>query len=741
MKDSPTLPPALSRDHPCADYRVGHLTLRYLWQASRDRVELLLFPTRREADLVARRGQEPVHPATARYGTGMLRGDVIHDSLVQVHRRGDGLGFPTSCNSWAAGHTLRNSETTDLLSFREQVAEQPSADHLEVLTTLATPDGLIARHRLRWDARQPDGVTISIEVANEGETPFVLEHLASFSLGKLSPFARDDMPGRLRLHRFRSAWSMEGRHDVQPLEALHLERFWGEGGANQLRYGQVGSLPVRGFFPFIGLEDTAAGVLWGAQLAWHGSWQMEVYRRDDPVVLAGGLADYDLGQWARTLRPGERFTAPTALVSCAEGGIDELCQNLVGLQESLSHPEPAAEKHLPIIFNEWCSSWGHPTHENVLATGRKLQETETEIFVIDDGWALRPEGTFQCNGDWIVHPTSFPQGLRATTGALAELGLRTGLWFELEVATRGSAAFAETDHHLHRHGHILQVGQRRFWDLRDPWTRDYLRGKVIQQLKEGGFKYLKVDYNDSIGLGCAPLGDDSAGLGEGLRQHLCAVHEFFLEIRRAIPDLTIENCASGGHRLEPGFVGLTSMSSFSDAHEGVEIPIIAASLHRLIPARKNQVWIVLRPHDDARRLNYGFASTFLGRMAVSGDLVALSEESFSRVKEAQAFYRRVHHLIRDGRSWLDQSGLGDSYRYPRGWQALRRLSPAEDEVLIVAHAFAAPPAEPITVPLPPGRWKAVEALAGSPVTLEEGSCRLLLDEAFTGEVLHLRRVR
>jgi alpha-galactosidase len=49
----------------------------------------------------------------------------------------------------------------------------------------------------------------------------------------------------------------------------------------------------------------------------------------------------------------------------------------------------------------------------------------------------------------------------------------------------------------------------------------------------------------------------------------------------------IENCASGGHRLEPSFMGLTSMASFSDAHETRDIPVIAANLHRLIQPRQS----------------------------------------------------------------------------------------------------------------------------------------------------------
>ena len=71
-------------------------------------------------------------------------------------------------------------------------------------------------------------------------------------------------------------------------------------------------------------------------------------------------------------------------------------------------------------------------------------------------------------------------------------------------------------------------------------------------------------------------------MGEGLRQHLEAVQAFIKRFVKRSLKLVIENCSSGGHRLEPSMMELASMASFSDAHEQKEIPIIAANLHRAI---------------------------------------------------------------------------------------------------------------------------------------------------------------
>ena len=68
------------------------------------------------------------------------------------------------------------------------------------------------------------------------------------------------------------------------------------------------------------------------------------------------------------------------------------------------------------------------------------------------------------------------------------------------------------------------------------------------------------------------------GLGEGLRTHMLSSQAFFRQMRSHVPGLVIENCSSGGHRLELSMMALCDVASFSDAHECVSIPIIAANI-------------------------------------------------------------------------------------------------------------------------------------------------------------------
>jgi alpha-galactosidase len=654
----------------------------------------------------------------------------VLDSLVQLKCMEDIYG-----GSFSQGRTMRSGHSTAVLEFIGQKVHKKNGG-TSVVTTLQHPSGLRCEHQLSWQGNVPV-FSSRVSVRNAGKKPLTLEMLSSFSLGGITPYAHDDAPNRLFVHRYRSSWSAEGRLDTQGIEDLQLERSWIGHGIACERFGQVGSMPVRGFFPFVALEDREAGVLWGAQLACPGSWQMEVFRKDDFVALSGGQADREFGHWFKTLNAGETYETPVATIGCIKGNIDQLAQRLSSAQEGPLANLPKIENELPIVVNEWCTSWGNPSEENLLALAQRIKGTPAKYLVIDDGWAERPSGGIQQNGDWIINGKAFPNGLAATCQAIRDHGLIPGIWFEFEVCNPGSKAFSLTDHHLHRDGRVLQVGSRHYWDFRDPFTFDYLTKKLIHLLRDNGLGYLKVDYNETIGFGV----DGAESPGEGLRQHLEGMQKFFRKMREEIPDLVIENCSSGGHRLEPSMMGLCAMGSFSDAHETREIPIIAANLQRLILPRQSQVWAVLRKNDTAQRLAYSLAATFLGRMCLSGEVHDLSPAQWKLSVSAMELYRRVYPIIRDGHSTF-HGETGKSWRHPQGWQAVLRTSKNGKRALLVAHTFGKAFPKSVQIPLAESGWKIDEAWPekqGLSATLTGKSLQLDLTSEFRACVVSLRR--
>lgn len=503
---------------------------------------------------------------------------------------------------------------------------------------------------------------------NGSDEEIVPEMLASFAIRDIQADC---------IHRLQSFWSAEGKLRTETIDDLHLEPSWNRCGLRIEKFGNVGSMPVRKYFPFLALENSNMGTVLGIQLYCASSWQMEILcKDDDSLAVVGGIADRDFGHWSKRLAPGETFETPEAVI--AEGdSLYEVCDYLVKAQKPNFSP---IDNKMGILFNEYCTTWGNPSFDNMKRICDKIAGKGIQFLVIDSGWYGKTDHWWDSIGDWDVNETKFPGGMKPIADYIRSQGMIPGLWYEMEAVASGSQYYEQAEHLLKKDGVPLTVGGRRFWDMEDPWVIDYLTTKVIKVLKECGFGYLKVDYNDTIGMGC----DDKDGFGEGLRKKVQASRRFFEKIREEIPDIVIENCSSGGHRLEPSMMELVSQASFSDAHETLAIPLIAANMHRVIPPEQSQIWAVLRADDSDNRIFYSMTATFLGRMCLSGDIYDLDERQWQLVEQGMKFYELVSDIIRDGVTvCCDYSTT--QYNNPTGSQlVIRRLG---NRNLAIYHRF------------------------------------------------------
>ncbi|MDY6007653.1 MAG: glycoside hydrolase family 36 protein, partial [Gemmiger sp.] len=398
--------------------------------------------------------------------------------------------------------------------------------------------------------------------------------------------------------------------------------------------------------------------------------------------------------WCKTLAPGACFTAPKAVLTAVCGGVDTAAQVLAeNTRRAIEPLLPASEKTLPVLFNEFCSTWGKPTEETVLRHVRALKGKNLGYYVIDAGWY--DDDAFEAAaklGRWELSRKAFPHGLKYVVDAIHDTEMKAGIWFEFEVAGRDEPdCFNKTELLLTCDGRPITAGDRRFWDMRKPEVQEYLAHRVIDFLRDNDIDYMKVDYNENIGLGC----DGAESLGEGLYEQILASQQFFARIRRELPDLVLELCASGGHRLCHSCLELSCMASFSDAHECDEIPIIAANMHRMILPRQSQIWAVVKAGQPLQKLYYQICSGLLGRLCFSGEPDALSAAQWTVMDEGTAFYGKAASIIDHGVSQRFGSRIV-SYRAPRGWQAVVRRG--ETRTLVVVHTFGAAP-EAVTLPV------------------------------------------
>ena len=595
------------------------------------------------------------------------------ESMIQFKLTGD-----TCYARNAPGDSMRNSGSIESLTMLSQRQE---ADL--IITEFKDCNELYFSHIVHYGENLPF-IEVSTSVEHRGEVPVTFEMFSSFSLGMLSLFQPDDGPEKYMVHRFHSLWSGEGRHSKLHAEDCNLEMSWQASSFRGIRFGQRGSLPTKTYAPFAGLEDIAAGVIWGAQLEAIGPWMLEVTRSGDFISISGGIPDREFAGWTKRLNPGETFVSPTAILSCACGDIQDLTARLIAFQEEPEILE--VERNLPVMFNDWCCSWGFPSEDNLRPLCKQVAALGVKYFILDTGWHKEADTIDWGSGigDWKINEQFYHGGFASFMQFIRSQGLVPGIWFEFENCTENSTPAREEGLLLKLDGIPIKVGNRRFLDFRKEETLSYLKEKVIAMLRKYRIGYIKVDNNAQMGCGC----DGNESPLENLFEHLRGVEKFLAILREELPELVIEVCASGGHRLSPWWLRRASLSSGSDAHEGVEIPIIAANVQQLVPASKAQVWVVVHGDDTSKRLAYSFAAGMLGRMCISGDIGELNAEQLAFLKDAVEFYREAAEIIRYGKS--RRSGkYGRSYTSPHGWQLVRRKYRGRE--LIVVHTFAESP--------------------------------------------------
>ncbi len=651
------------------------------------------------------------------------------DTLAQIKIAGD--VYP---GGYAGGATMRQSKTAEGFCYVSQDMSIKEG-RTDIRTVLQDKRNYKIMHQLSYTEGE-EAVRSRCTFFNDGKENAKLELLSSFSLGKISPYMEGDGHDTIKVHRLRSVWSMEGRLETKTLEELQLEPSWAGHAVRSERYGQAGSMPVNRYFPCLIVEDCKNHIFWGAQIAHNASWQMEIYRRGDNIQISGGLADREFGHWMKDVGPGESFSTPWAILSvCHNESIEPIFQRLTGALENDVNAGPESEQTLPIIYNEYCTTWGCPSHENISKIVDTIKGRGFSYFVIDCGW-YKQEGVpwDVAMGDYKVSEKLFPEGLQKTVDLIKESGMKPGIWFEIDNVGCEADAYQKTEHLLKRDGAVLTTTMRRFWDMRQPWVQKYLTEKVIGTLKKYGFEYMKMDYNDTIGIGC----DGAESLGEGLRQNMAASLEFIRKVKKEIPGIILENCASGGHKLEPLMMAECSMASFSDAHECDEIPIIAANLHRAILPRQSQIWAVIRKADSLKRIAYSVANTFLGRMCISGDVWELSEIQWKVIEAGMGFYRKISSIIKKGYTTRYGTEI-TSYRHPQGWQGILRIS-TDGKAFALFHGFHGAAGMEVSIPVSDKYTVCdIYSYEEEKVWFQDGALHLLISEDMKAVAVYMEK--
>lgn len=393
-------------------------------------------------------------------------------------------------------------------------------------------------------------------IENNGEEEQTVEYISNFYYEGIEKEGRLRQDEKLRLKIPHNSWQREMNWKEYSLRELGMDLTQKEAlqrSSSMIRVNNTGNWSTKEYLPLACLEniETRTGIFW--QIEHNGSWHWEIGDRNGHLYLALGGPNEIYSHWVKQLAPGEVFeTVPAAVgVSCEKIGksvFEDAVESLTKYRRCIRRPNSDNEK-LPVIFNDYMNClWGKPTAEQEIPMIDAAADAGCEYYCIDAGWYADGDW-WDSVGEWQVSSKRFPDGLRAVTDYIRKRGMTPGVWLEPEVMGIHCALAQKVPENWFfiRHGKPVYDRSRFQLDYRNAEVCAYMDSVVDRLIREFNVGYIKMDYNIEPGIGTEFQADSP---GDGLLEHERAYLGWLDRLFNRYPDLVIENCASGGLRMD-----------------------------------------------------------------------------------------------------------------------------------------------------------------------------------------------
>jgi alpha-galactosidase len=330
------------------------------------------------------------------------------------------------------------------------------------------------------------------------------------------------------------------------------------------------------FLPFFNIDAGSEGLI--VAIGWSGEWAAEFERdRQDSLRVKAGMARTHL-----TLHPGEEIRTPRILTLCWQG--ERMRGNNLLRRFLLAHrrPHPGGK---PIVLPVLIGAWGGASAAEHLKTIHRIVSRDLPIglYWIDAEWFGRPPW-FKFTGDWQLRKDLYPEGFKAISEPLHRSGRRFLLWIEPHRVCQGTPwhQFKDRPNWLlglkdgkpeykqrnlnwkipHDDPRWVIWESRRsqitegdlLWNMGEPAARRFLTDWISDRIDEFGLDWYREDFN------IAPLeywqaADAPDRIGMTEVRFIEGLYAMWDELLQRHPHLAIDNCASGGRRMDIESIG------------------------------------------------------------------------------------------------------------------------------------------------------------------------------------------
>ena len=314
--------------------------------------------------------------------------------------------------------------------------------------------------------------------------------------------------------------------------------------------------------PFFNLQDGNGGLI--EAIGWTGNWKADFVDVDGEAVKDKSIIELKSGMKKThlVLHPGEEIRTPRIVLMRWRGGDWQDAQNhwrrLIFAHytpQQNGKPMPG-----PVLFG----SWGSEPIADKIANIEWVHahKIPVELYAVDAGWYGDSFGAetdptnpwWKNRGDWFPSPRYYPNGIKPLGDALRSAGFGFSLWLEPETSMEGRKIMREhPDWFLHTDQPKFTEGFANpgvaMADLGNPAALAGITDLVSRFIDDYEVTWLRQDFN------IPPqryweLKDTPDRVGMAEIGHIAGLYKLWDTLLAAHPGLRIDNCASGGRRLD-----------------------------------------------------------------------------------------------------------------------------------------------------------------------------------------------
>jgi len=481
--------------------------------------------------------------------------------------------------------------------------------------------------------------------------------------------------GETVLHR--ALGSSAARSDFAPVKDVLAV-------GSEVKFGPSGGRSSdTGALPFFNLASNGSGIM--VAVGWSGRWTASV-KRTGPRAVA-----LRAGQSATRFRlhPGEEVRMPSVALVFWKAP-DRLAGHNLFRRFLTAHHRPATAQTTDILPLAAGIGFGGPTPCNeymcatesyALASMDRLRQfgIEPEACWIDAGWYENKTTSWWSGvGTWTVNRTNFPRGLKPVIDAARAWGKGFVVWFEPERVYEGTWLDREHPEWLTK----LPGNPNRLLNLGDPRALAWLTDHVSNFIRDEGLTIYRQDFNfDPLPFWQAMDGPERVGIAE--MKHIAGLYAYWDTLLAANPGLLIDNCASGGRRIDLETVDRsiplwrTDYSYFEP--NGYQCHTYGLQLYLPWSGTGN---------GDPRK--YAWRSSMGGAIVVGWEMNAAFPVALGQA--AMAEYRELRPYLLADFYPLSEYGTGDEV-----WSVMQWDRPEDKDGIILAFRRPSAPADSLTV--------------------------------------------